>query len=144
MPRVEARLEQPHQQPGDVHVGGQALLDVVLAERRAGLAQVLGVGAQHHRLPPGQPGPQDQRVEAVALGVARPDRGEGVLEQRPGVVDGQLARRLVAQPEVVDPGRGAAGALDLVGPLVDDLDAHLLQPRQHQRQRDRVHRRGRA
>ncbi len=81
---VEARLEQPHQQPGDLAVGAQALLDVGLAERRPTLAQVLRVGPQHHRLPPGEAGAQHQRVEAVALGRARPHRGERVLEQRRG------------------------------------------------------------
>ena len=33
--------------------------------------------------------------------------------------------------EVVDPGRRGADPVDLVGPLVDDVDAHVLQHRQH-------------
>ena len=84
--RVEARLEQLHQVAGDVDVVAQRVLDVVLRERRAALAHVLGVGAQQRRLAPGQPGREDERVEAVALVVAVPHRRDGVLEQLARVV----------------------------------------------------------
>ncbi len=46
---------------------GQHLLHVGLAEGGAGLAQVFGVGAQHHHLAPGEPGAQHQLVESVAF-----------------------------------------------------------------------------
>ena len=54
--RVEPRLEQLHQQPGDVDVVAQRVLDVVQRERRVPLPHVLRVRAQHRRLPPGQAG----------------------------------------------------------------------------------------
>ncbi len=42
------------------------------------------------------------------------------------------------QPEVVDPGRVAAARPDLVGPLVGDPDAHVLEQRQHVGERERA------
>ena len=136
--RVEPGLEELHQQPGDVDVVAQRVLDVVERERRVALAHVLRVGAQHRRLPPGQAGAEHQRVEPVDLVVAVPDRAQGVLEQLAGQGRDGLA---VAQAELVDE-RRAAQALELVGPLVDDLDAHRGQHRQHLGQRQRPARSG--
>ncbi len=132
-PGSEPRLEQLHQQPGDVDVDPERVLDVVLRERRAALAHVLRVGAQHGRLPPGQPGAEHQRVEPVDLVVAVPHRVQRVLEElaRPG-----RQRPAVAQPELVDV-RRSRQALELVRPLVDDLDAHRAEHRQHLAQRQR-------
>jgi hypothetical protein len=139
-PRVEPRLEQPHQQPGEPRVAEQHPLDVVLAERAAGLPQVLGVRAQHLGLLPAEPGGRDERVEAVVLHAPVPQRGERVLEQPAEQfgLDPVVAR--APHAEVVDPGVPGgvvAVAVHLVGPLVDHLDAHALQQRQHLRQRDR-------
>ena len=83
---VEAGLEELDEAARDAGVGDEGRLDVVLRERRAGLAQVLRDGAQDDDLAPGQPGAQHERVEAVGLGVAVPDRPEGVLEALPDVV----------------------------------------------------------
>ena len=118
---------------GDVDVALERALDVVLRERRAALAHVLRVGAQHRRLPPGQPGREHQRVEAVALVAPVPHRGDGVLEALAHVVG---PGPVVAQPEVVDEGLPAQ-PLELVGALVDHLDAHRRQDREHLRQRER-------
>ena len=139
---VEPGLEQPDQQPGHRGVGAQHPLDVVLAEPGARLAQVLGVGAQHHDLPPALVRVQDQRVEPVVLDLAAPQRGQRVLEQALDRARRGHRRRACgpgpAQPEVVDPERrGQARALELVRVLVDHLDAHVLQPGQHVGQRDR-------
>ncbi len=131
--RVEAGLEQRDQRPGDVDVVLEGVLDVVLGERGAALAHVLRVGAQHRRLPPGHPDGEDEGVEAVDLVVALPHRVDRVLEQLPGVA-GQ--RTVVAQAEVVDV-RLALEAVEAVGPLVDHLDAHRGQGREHLRQRHR-------
>ncbi len=79
--RVEARLEEPDEQPYDAHVRAERLLDVVLAERETGLAQILGVGAQHDRLPPPEPCAQHECVQPVALGATGPDGRKGVLEK---------------------------------------------------------------
>ena len=86
--RRHPRLEEGDQQPGGVDVVAEGVLHVVLAEGRARLAQVLGVRAQHHRLPPGQPGAQHQGVEAVVLGLAGPDR----RRRRPGTARGRRRR----------------------------------------------------
>ena len=131
--RVEAGLEQRHQTAGDVDVLLQRVLDVVLRERGPALPHVLRVGPQHGRLPPGQPDREDQRVEAVDLVVALPDRGDGVLEQLAAL---HRERPVVAQPEVVDV-RLPLEAVEAVGPLVDDLDAHRGQRGQHLGQRHR-------
>ncbi len=130
---VEAGLEQRQQASGDVDVVEQRLLDVVLRERGAALAHVLRVGAQHRRLPPRQPDREDQGVEPVGLVLPVPHRGHGVLEQLAGVGRDRAA---VAEPEVVDEGRRTQ-AVELVGPLVDDLDAHRGQHGQHVAQRQR-------
>ena len=74
---VEPHREQLHQLAGDGRVGGQGVLDVALAEGRAGLALVLGVGPQHRDLATGQARQQDEAVEAVALDLAPPQAGEG-------------------------------------------------------------------
>lgn len=126
-------LEERDEQPGGVDVVAERGLHVVLAEGGSGLPQVLRVGAQHHGLPPVQPGAEDQRVEAVVLRLILPDGGEGFLEAEAGVV-GEVAAVAVGQrhpqPEVVDPGVRAVRAAQLVRPLVDDLDAELLERRE--------------
>ena len=129
---VEAGLEQLDEEPGDVGVPAQRLLDVVDRERAVALLHVLGVGAEHGGLPPGQAGAEHQRVEPVDLVVPVPDRPDRVLEGLAHLVGHP---RRVAQPELVDVGGQAV--VELVGPLVDDLDAHRRQGRQHLGQRDR-------
>ncbi len=152
--RVEPGLEQPDEQPGHRHVEGEHPLDVALAEGDPGLPQVLGVGAQHHDLAPGQVGVEDQGVEAVVLDPALPQRGQRVLEQRldrPGrrhrargdhrelagdrLVPGR-ADAGAAQAEVIDPERRRGRPGELVGMLVDHVHAHVLEPRQHVGERD--------
>lgn len=128
-----AGLEERDEQSGGVDVVAERGLHVVLAEGRTRLPQVLRVGAQHHGLPPVESGAEDQGVEAVVLRLALPDRGERLLEAGAGVV-GEIAAVAVGQrhpqPEVVDPGVGAVRAAQLVRPLVDDLDAELLERRE--------------
>ncbi len=130
----EPRLEQLDQHPGDVHVDAKRVLDVVLGERRAALAHVACVGAEQQRLPPGQSDREHEGVEAVALVAAVPDRKDGVLEEVTGV-GGEAAG--VPEPEVVDV-RRPRQLLEAVGTLVDDLDAHRREHRQHLRQRQRA------
>ena len=146
--RVEARREEPREQPGHRGVGAQHALDVALAEPVPGLAQVAGVRAQHHDVAPGQPGVQDQRVEAVVLDLAAPQRAQRLLELLLAVAAGSLppGRRLGPQPEIVDPERAGPGArlragrpgtgAELVRMLVGHLDPHVLQLRQHVGQDD--------
>ncbi len=134
---AEPGLEEVHQQAGGVGVVAERVLHVVLGERGARLAQVLGVRAQHHRLAPGQPGGQDEVVEAVVLGQAGPGGGEGLLEAVAGLV-GQLDGLAQPQTEVVHPGGGVVGAGQRVRVLVEHLDAQSLEDRQHLGERDRA------
>ncbi len=113
---------------------------VVLGEGRAGLAQVLRDGAQDDDLAPGQARVEDERVEAVGLGLAAPHGAEGVLEQLAvglAAGAGEVGQPVGAQPEVVDVDRHAVGAVDLVRALVDDLDAEVGEQRQDRGQRQR-------
>ena len=80
-------------QPGDRRIGAERALHVVLAEGDAGLAQVLGVGAQDRDLAPGEPGAQHQPVQPVALQRAGPQLVERLGEARPD--RGEIDRRLV-------------------------------------------------
>jgi len=131
-PRVETGLEEGDQQPGDVDVALERVLDVVVRERRAPLSHVLRDRPQQRRLAPGQADGKDEAVEAVRLVLPLPDRGDGVLEELPTAL-GQ--RPGVPQTEVVEVGHPRQ-PLQLVGPLVDDLDAHRGQHRQHPAQRE--------
>ena len=132
--RVEARLEELDEQPGDVDVAAQRLLDVVEGEGRVALLEVLRVGPQHRGLAPGQPGREDELVEPVDLVVAVPHRAQCLGEQ--GALVGRQ-HATVAQAELVDV-RRPRQALELVGPLVDDLDAHRGEHRQHRAERQRL------
>ena len=103
---------------------------VVQREGGADLPQVLGVGPHDRDLAPPEPGAEHQPVQPVVLQVAAPDHGEGLLEALAHPVGLEVGDLLVAQPEVVDPDRLRAGRPHLVGALVDDVDAHVLQQRQ--------------
>ncbi len=132
--RVEPGLEQPDQQPGDRRVGPQHPLQVALAELDTRLPQVARVRAQHRDLPPGQLRVEHQAVELVVLGLALPQRGQRCLEPGPHRVGlGRRHRALAAaDTEVVDPERVLALAPgELVRVLVQHLQPHVLQLRQH-------------
>ena len=109
-----------------------------LAEGAARLAEVLRDRAQDRDLAGGQPCREDEPVEAVVLGLTPPGARERVLEHLAHVVRLELGSLVVAEPEVVDPDRRPVGGLDLVGPLVADPDAHVLEQRQHVREEDRL------
>ena len=78
---IEAGGEELGEQRGDVRVPAQRLLDVVLAERRARLAQVPAQRPERPR-PRGAVEAREQHepVEPVGLGVAAPDARERLLE----------------------------------------------------------------
>ncbi len=117
---------------------GERILHVVLAERAPRLAEVLRDRAEDRDLPGGQPRRQNEAVEAVVLGLSTPGAGERILERLAHVVRLELGPFAVAQPEVVDPDRRPVGRLHLVGPLVADLDAHVLEHRQHVGEEERL------
>jgi hypothetical protein len=138
---VEAGLPQLDEVTGDVRVGDEGVLEVVLRVRGARLAQVLRDRAQDDDLTPGELRGEDEPVEAVGLGAAVPDRGDRALEEVTQlVVRALLPDRGVgnAQAEVVDVQARSVGAGDLERVLVDDLDAHVGEDRQHVGQREGV------
>jgi hypothetical protein len=135
--RLEAKAKELDQPAGDSGVRGQALLHVRLAEGAARLAQVLGDRAQQRDLAPGQPGAEDEPVEAVVLDVAVPGFGKGLLEDGAHAVGLVLDFLAVVEAEVVDPDRRAVERRDLVGPLVGHLHPHVLEQREDVREQDR-------
>ena len=116
--------------------------DTRLAVREAGLAQVFGVGPQHHHLLPGQAGLQHQFVEPVHLDAAVPDGGDGIGEPRRRVVPPPAGRGLrnpcaESDPELIDAHRKSVGPGDAERAFLEDLNSHALQHRQQLAQRCR-------
>ncbi|MDQ1092969.1 hypothetical protein QE400_002382 [Xanthomonas sacchari] len=134
--RIEARLEQFHQQPRQQRIAVAGLFDVGLRERHAGLQQVLAVAAQHRDLAPAQAGADDQAVEAVVLGVAAPDPHERLAQRRVGGGHVDAAGQRL-DLEVLDRQRRAVHHQP-VRTLGDHPQAQVLHHRQHVRQRQVV------
>ena len=80
-PGIEAGDEQLDEPARDLACAGQRVLDVGLAERRPGLAQVAAVRAQQRDLAPREPGGEHEAVEAVVFGAAVDHREEGLFEE---------------------------------------------------------------
>ena len=135
--RVEPDLEEIHELAHDLGVRRQGLLHVGLAERAAGLAQVLGQGAEHGDLTPGQAGAEHEAVEPVHLDLAAPRPRERVLECLAHTVEVERAVG-VGEPEVVDPRVDGPCSVDLVRALVVDLHPHVLQERKDVREQNRL------
>ena len=140
---IEERFEQGDKRPRGAGVVVEDRADVGLAVRKAGLAQVLRVGAQDDHLLPGQSGPQHEFVEAVDLGLPVPDRGDrvgealrGGLTLRPGWRLGDAAVRF--DLELVDPDLQAVRARHGERALLEHHHAHGLQHRQQLAQRCRA------
>jgi hypothetical protein len=66
-----------------------------------------------------------------------PDTDEGFPEDVQHLVGVEVAGSLQDEAEVVDPKRRRSASGDLVGALVGDPYAHVLEDRQHVRERDR-------
>jgi hypothetical protein len=101
--RVEAGHEQRDQHRRDTRVCRQRAFDIGVAERRAHLAQVLGVGAQDRHVARGQPRAQHQAVEVVVLDLAIPGAAESVLEQRLDLLDLDIDRLAVGSAAISRP-----------------------------------------
>ena len=129
--RIEAQAEELDESPGDLRVGDERVLHVVLAEGAARLAQVLRDRTQQRDLAGGELRDQDEAVEAVVLRLAAPRACEHVLEAFADLVGLELGSRLVLQAEVVDPHGLAVPASNLERTLVGHLDAHVLEDRHH-------------
>ena len=78
--RVETHLEQLHERAGGGDVRDEGGLEVDLAVRRAGLAQVAAVRPQHHDLAPGRPPATTRELNPSTLRRTAPCGGERVLE----------------------------------------------------------------
>ena len=128
-----------HDVAGDDRVGVQRLLHIGLAEGDRRLAQVFAIGAQQRDVAPADARGQDQAVEAVVLGIARPDAGIGLVELVADLRHVDFGAVGGAHGEVVDPDRLVrARRLYLERNLADDLEPEILQRRQHGRERDLV------
>ena len=99
---VEARLEQRDQQAGNAGMSGQRAFHILLAERYAGLAQVLGDGAQDHHLAPIHVGQQDQPVKAVTCRLSVPDGEERRFQPCLGPAKVNRLALAILQLEIVD------------------------------------------
>ena len=134
--RVEARLEQLRRAtPTSCGVAGQRVLDVLLAEGEADLAEVLGVGADHRHVTGVEPGDGDEAVEAVALDGAADEADEGVDHVGRAVAVEHAARR-GAHADVVEVDPLAADA-ERVGLLVEGDEAEVVEQREQLGQRHR-------
>ena len=136
--RFEAAVKQLDEQARELRVARDGLLHVRLAEHPARLAQVLGDRAQQRDLAPGQLGSEHEPVEAVVLDRAAPHLGERVLEHLTDSIRLELDSFAAVQAEVVDPHGRPLDGCHLERPLVGDLDAHVLEQRQHIGQEDRL------
>ena len=123
---IEAQPEQPHELGRDRRMRRERGLDERLRQRKAELAQVASVGAQHDDLVGRQPRRQHQPVEVVALELAAHHAGKGVLEVLPHVVDVDVGA-LDLQPVIVQPHALGAFRGDAVGPLLDHRQPHALE-----------------
>ena len=134
-PRLEELDEQPRASPG---LFGERRHRCSPGERRADLPQVLGVApAATATSRPRSPARSTSRLKPVVLQRRRARPSAKASWKRSRIPLGlEVGALLVAQPEVVDPDRVGAGRAHLVRALVDDLDAHVLQQRQHVGERD--------
>ena len=102
-----------------------------LAGVQARLLAIAGQSADQRRLAPGDRQLQHHAVEAVVLGRAGPDGGEGVLEGAFHLLENQMLAVLVVQLELVDIDAPPAGRGHRIAVLDHGLEAHVLQDRQH-------------
>jgi hypothetical protein len=136
--RIEARLEQVDHAARDRRIGDKRALHIVLAERNAGLAQVLGIGAQQCHLAPGQAPPPAPAVQAVVLQRARPQMLERLDEARPD--RGEIDRRFVGglDPQHLQRDVRPSGRLSWNGASLSTRRPRCVGERQDVGQRDRL------
>ncbi len=109
--RIVQYVELFDQQPGEIGIARQCLLDIVLAEGETSLAQEFRERAQERHVPPGEAGGQHQPVESVAFGVARNHGVECVFQRLLDVLE--LGRAFVgALHHEVEHGRLMRPAID--------------------------------
>ena len=131
--RIETRLEQAQDVGGDGRVLDQRRPHIVLGIGHADLPQKARNGADQSHVAPHHPRRQHERVVTVVLGTAAHHHQEGRLE---ALLDGLEVDRTpvgALEQHVVEPDVGFAFgvvrdvASDLIGTLVHDLEAHILE-----------------
>ncbi len=137
---IVPRMEQRDQQAREIGIARQRLLDIVLAEGEAGLAQEFRDGAQDRHVAPGKARGQHQPVEPVRSppcpgsprGTHLPTAA-GWRRDRPGP---SSARSIVKSRTVASWVQPVAGLQRYrEGVLGDHLQAEILEDRQRQRER---------
>ena len=138
--RVELGREIGEEARRDVGMAGQRVGDIALGIGCAGLAQIAAEGPQQGGLTPAEAGDQHELVEPVGFRETTELRHQCRFDGRIEMLDIDLAvvgalQRHIMEP---DPDRVAIALRhDVVGPLVDDAEAHVLQHRDAGRERDR-------
>ena len=135
--RIESTDEQVGEQLADGRVVCQNLRDVALAERQAGLQQVAAICAQHRDHAPGNSRRERQLIETVAVHAASPHGGDGTLDLPVEGFQGDRGRGLHHQFQILDPAP-LSGDVELVRPLRDYLQSHVLQHGQQVGNRNRI------
>ena len=137
--RIEARVEQGDDLRRDAGMLAQRRPHIVLGIGHADLPQEAREGAQERDVAPEQAGGEHQRVVAVAFGAARASTTRKHASSRclsaarsNGCRDALSSIMSWNQTSAAPCGR------DMVGALVDDLEAHVLQDRHPLGQRDRA------
>ena len=135
--RVEPCDEHGVQRARDLGIAVEHRRDEILALRDAGLLQIAAIGAQDADCGGAEPGRLGERVVAVIVGLAVPDRQEDLLEQLAAV--GEVDRRSegVLELHVVDEDQAGFAVADLEGALADHPEADVLEDRHAPRQRHR-------
>ena len=136
--RVEAGLEQVGQEARDGRVVHQHLCNVSLAEGQAGLQQVAAIGAHDDHHAPRNASRQGQLIEAVVVHAPGPNRGERAFHFAFQRIELRHRGGLHQQFKILDPGTPAGGKFQLIGPLGDDLEPHVLQHGQQVRNRNGI------
>ena len=137
-PEVKPDPEQIVQLGGNRRVAVEAVGNIFLGIGNPGLAQIARIGTQNSCFTNRQTGICDQTVVAVIVGVAAPDRQEGLLQPCP--IDGQINGALVLVDDlhvVQDHGIGNTSLAikkNLVGLLADDLETEIFEQRNTARQ----------
>ncbi len=112
---------------GDAGVLSQRRPHVILRERHPDLAEETRQRADQGDVAPDKSGAEHQRVVAVILGASAHHREEAALEPLLDRGQLQLLARTAFERHVVEPDIGGVVRGDVVGALVDDAEAHILQ-----------------
>ena len=139
--RIEPRVKQRDDIGGDTVMLAQRRPHIVLRERHLRLLQEARDSADQRHVAPHQSAGEHQRVVTVVVAVTAHDDEEcclqPLLQPRGLIVEIDFAAIGALQEHVVEPGRLRVLRRELIGALVDDAEAHILQHRHPLRQRQR-------